>query len=169
MENKNSKYKTVELNFPTNKKMCLSSLDYGKVQNKCDLAVTKKVLCPDFPEPVLLPIYMRAVLLVLLLSQVPARPRMEDMEEDMENNILELDLPPAQEDDDQLDKEQMLWMRRRGGLLQPDWILRTINQDPKITWNQEKRQRTELENILKFITEYYLRKQEKISAFFMRG
>jgi hypothetical protein len=112
---------------------------------------------------------MRAVLLVLLLSQVPARPRMEDMEEDMENNLLELDLPPAQEDDDQLDKEQMLWMRKRGGLLQPDWILRTINQDPKMTWNQEKRQRTELENILKFIPEYYLRKQEKTSAFFMRG
>ena len=82
---------------------------------------------------------------------------------------LELDLPPAQEDDDQLDKEQMLWMRKRGGLLQPDWILRTINQDPKMTWNQEKQQRTELENILKFITEYYLRKQEKTSAFFMRG
>lgn len=123
---------------------------------------------PVSPSPSM-DLMMRAVLLVLMLSQVPARPRMEDMEEDMENNLLELDLPPAQEDDDQLDKEQMLWMRKRGGLLQPDWILRTINQDPKMTWNQEKRQRTELENLLKFITEYYLRKQEATAAVFMRG
>ena len=113
---------------------------------------------------------MRAVLLLLLLNQMAAWPRMkEDMEKNLLLHSLELAIPPAQIDDDHLDKEQMLWMRKRGGLLQPDWILRTINQDPKMTWNQEKQQKKDLENILKFVRDYYLGKHAKKGAVYMRG
>ena len=132
---------------------------------------------------------MRAVLLVLLLNQVAARPRLE---EDMENNLLlhslELATPPAprqefcqlavlaihtaQIADYYLDKKQMLSMRKRGGLLQPQWIIRLINQDPKMTWNKKVRQKIYLEkmlaSILKFMRNTQSRKQPETGQVFVR-
>ena len=31
----------------------------------------------------------------------------------------------------------MVWRRKQGGLLQPDWLIRSINQDPEKIWNQQ--------------------------------
>ena len=87
---------------------------------------------------------MRAGLLLLLLNLVAASPRLE---EDMEKNLLDLAMPPPQLADNPLDREKILSMRKRGGLLQPAWILRRIDQDPKMAWNQKELHKTDLENI----------------------
>ena len=41
----------------------------------------------------------------------------------------ELDISPAEVAGSSLDREQMVWRRKRGGLLQPDWLIRMIQPE----------------------------------------
>ena len=91
-------------------------------------------------------LWMRAGLLLLLLNLVAASPRLKedikinpldtllpDMKitplESLLVHSLELDIPPAELSDSTLDREQMVWRRKRGGLLQPDWLIRIIHPE----------------------------------------
>ena len=92
---------------------------------------------------------MRAGLLALLLNLVAASPRVkEEMEKNLLLQELEMGIPPAHLADDPLDNELMMSKMKRGaGLLQPTRMIRIINRDQEMSWNQNKQEMTVMENI----------------------
>ena len=67
----------------------------------------------------------------------------------MESLLLpSLDIPTAQLAINTLDREQMVERRKRGGLLQPDWLIRIINPLTEKIWHKKEIQKTDLERII---------------------
>ena len=93
-----------------------------------------------------------------------------DMKKDSPESLLlhslELDIPTAQAElaGNTLDREQMVWRRKRGGLLQPHWVNRIINPFPKMIWHQnfwqKKIQKTDLEQLIGYMMRL-VREKEK--------
>ena len=87
-----------------------------------------------------------------------------DMKKDSPESLLlhslELDIPTAQLAGNTLDREQMVWRRKRGGLLQPDWVIRIINALPGKIWCQKKIQEEHSKHILGQLMRL-MREQEK--------